>query len=93
MLVQYQVRFPVNATPATASANLAWVDRLYAATRPWHSGKAYVNYLSRRPAHEGAAFYGGNLRRLRRIKTAVDPHGLFRFGQGITPIRERPRLP
>lgn len=85
MLVQYQVRFPATASADVASANLAWLDQLYGATRPWLSGRSYVNYLSRTPAHSGSAFYGGNLGRLRRIKAAVDPKQLFRFGQGITP--------
>ena len=85
MLVQYQVRFPVGASPAVASANLDWLDALYGATRPWLSGRAYVNYLGRSPAHAGRAFYGANLPRLRRIKRAYDPRGLFRFAQGITP--------
>ena len=85
LLAQYQVRFPTNASASLAQANLAWLDELYGATRPWLSGKAYVNYLNRHPAHSGSAFYGANLARLRRVKAAYDPNGLFRFGQGITP--------
>ncbi len=91
MLVQYQVRFPADASAATASANLAWLDQLHGAMRPWHSGRAYVNYLSRDPAHAGSAFYGANLPRLRRIKASVDAAGLFRFGQGITPASRTSR--
>jgi FAD/FMN-containing dehydrogenase len=85
LLAQYQVRFPTDASQSLAQANLEWLDALYDATRPWLSGKAYVNYLSRHPSHSGSAFYGANLARLRRIKATYDPTGLFRFGQGITP--------
>ncbi len=64
---------------------LAWQDGFYADLLRFVRGGAYQNFID--PALDGwaEAYYGDNLPRLRRIKAAVDPDGVFTFPQSIPP--------
>jgi FAD/FMN-containing dehydrogenase len=70
--------------PGGRSAATSWLDSAWTPMRPHVSGQAYVGYAD--PALDGwaDAYYGANLPRLREVKRRYDPHGLFRFAQGVT---------
>jgi hypothetical protein len=57
--------------------------QLYAAMRPYVSGAAYVNYCDLDLTDWQTAYWGGNLARLKQIKTAVDPDNVFRHAQSV----------
>ena len=59
------------------------VRRAHALIAPYGNGQAYQNYADLDLADALRAYYGANLERLVRIKTAVDPEGRFRIRQGI----------
>jgi FAD/FMN-containing dehydrogenase len=58
-----------------------WQDAFYAAMLPLAGGGAYVNFPDPSLADWGQSYYGANLERLARIRTALDPAGVFRFPQ------------
>jgi FAD/FMN-containing dehydrogenase len=58
--------------------------QFYAALRPYMSGGAYVNYPDLDLTDYAAAYWDGNLPRLKQIKSAFDPNNLFRHAQSIT---------
>jgi len=49
------------------------------------SGHAYVNYPDRDLKNYAEAYWGDNLARLKKVKTAVDPDNFFRHAQSIPP--------
>jgi len=71
--------------PAEAAANLAWCDAFFAATRPFSSGRVYVNSLDAGEGDRLAEAYGPNLPRLRAIKREWDATNLFRGNHNIAP--------
>ena len=76
----------VNDPPATAEAERAarrWADAGFAAVDPYADGETYQNFID--PALPGwrQAYYAENYPRLTEVKAAYDPHGAFRFPQGI----------
>ena len=76
------------AWPAEAGpdAHLSWVRESWAAIRPFSTGGNYVNFqLAEDGASRTAEAYGKNFERLRRVKTAYDPHNLFRVNRNIAP--------
>ena len=50
---------------------------------PWTGSSAYVNYADASIANFATAYWGSNLSRLRTVKRAVDPHGVFGFPQSV----------
>jgi FAD/FMN-containing dehydrogenase len=70
--------------PADDQACIAWARELFDATAPFATGGAYGNFMSEDERRAPAA-YGGNYRRLARIKATYDPDNLFRVNQNIEP--------
>jgi hypothetical protein len=52
------------------------LDAVVAAMEPWTTGGDYLNFADR-PSDASRAFDQETYRRLREIKAAVDPDGLF----------------
>jgi FAD/FMN-containing dehydrogenase len=72
-------------SPISVRRNRDWQDGFYQAILPFSTGGAYQNFVDPSLANWPQAYYGDNLARLRRIKSQVDPGGLFRFPQAIPP--------
>ncbi len=64
-------------------ANIAWVDGLAAALRPFLTGEVYQNYADEDLADWSAAYYGANYPRLQQVKARYDPTDFFHHGQSI----------
>ena len=64
---------------------MAWTDGLYAAIAEYRSGLAYQNYMDPHLEDWADAYYGGNLDRLRTVKSKYDPGNLFSFAQSVRP--------
>jgi FAD/FMN-containing dehydrogenase len=75
---QYLAEFQVGTPAATLDEAAAWTHGMRTALQAWSSGGAYVNYLDGLLANPAEAYYGANLARLRQLKQAWDPAGLFK---------------
>ena len=73
--LQRSVHFPSDPTQDAASAARDWITSAHQSIASASVG-AYINRLE--PGRPLTDYYGTNLDRLRRIKTAVDPTGFFR---------------
>ena len=62
---------------------LETLRKFYAAMRPYVSGGAYVNYCDADLTDWPTAYWGQNLTRLKRIKTAYDPDNIFQHRQSV----------
>ncbi|WP_020667097.1 FAD-binding oxidoreductase [Amycolatopsis nigrescens] len=76
------VRTPV-PTPEEKAAVEAWTDGGYAVAERYGDGEGQVNFIDSRLPDWRSAYYGENYHRLLRAKRRYDPHGFFRFAQGI----------
>ncbi|WP_328468038.1 FAD-binding oxidoreductase [Actinoplanes sp. NBC_00393] len=74
-MMQWLVGLPAGDA-ASAPDGYAWIESGHKAMRRWSAG-SYVNYLEPSPAVL-PRYYGPNFARLRWIRTATDPQGLFR---------------
>lgn len=74
--------------PGTAPIITAWAKAYWEALHPLGAGGAYVNFMMDEGADRVQATYGAHYPRLVAIKTAYDPHNLFRMNQNIMPQRE-----
>lgn len=70
-------------SPAVVRRGHEWQDGFYEAMRPYADGGAYQNFPDPSLVDWRQAYYGDNLGRLARIKSAVDPTAVFRFPQAI----------
>jgi FAD/FMN-containing dehydrogenase len=71
------------SSPADTQMRLDDMRQFYASLRPYMSGGAYVNYCDLDLPDYGTAYWGENLPRLKRVKTAFDPHNVFRHAQSV----------
>ena len=74
--------------PAKDDACVGWTRELFDATRPYATGRVYVNFMSQDEDDRVAAAYGANHERLVALKTRYDPTNLFRTNQNIRPLGE-----
>jgi FAD/FMN-containing dehydrogenase len=73
--------------PVAARRNIEWAYRFGEALAPHFRG-AYANYIDPLLADWPNQYYGRNYARLKQVKQAVDPNGIFGFQQGIgSPFR------
>ena len=85
LVYQFQSRVRPGAPAETVAAGQGWVNQLTSRLAPWRTGAEYSNYGNRELDQWATAYYGVNLRRLQKIKAAVDPGGLFHFEQSVRP--------
>jgi hypothetical protein len=87
-IIQFYDRIPEGEFPADGTRFLnGWVD---AVTAPLKDGDwgMYINYADPTLDREAAQrlYYGGNLRRLQRLKAKFDPEERFYYPQSIRPV-------
>lgn len=63
--------------------NIAWVDGLVEAMRPYLNGEVYQNYADDGLPDWPRAYYGANYPRLQQIKARYDPTDFFHHAQSI----------
>jgi FAD/FMN-containing dehydrogenase len=62
-----------------------WARDLFERAKPHSAGTAYVNFMPGDETDRVEAAYGGNYRRLSRVKDIYDPNNMFRMNQNIRP--------
>ena len=75
----------VDPDPAKKDEISAWAKQYWSALHPYSSGGAYVNFMMEEGEERIRATYGGNYKRLAKIKKRYDPGNLFRVNQNIRP--------
>jgi FAD/FMN-containing dehydrogenase len=78
---RYVLEHVLVADPDAPAVGRQWVARSWAMAHPWGSGRVYPNFPDPDLADWADAYYGANYERLRRVKRAYDPDGLFRFAE------------
>jgi FAD/FMN-containing dehydrogenase len=71
------------ASSATTAAVASWLSETAHALARYTNGEAYQNYIDPTLSDWPHAYYGANLPRLRSIKRAYDPDGVFSFAQSV----------
>ena len=79
----YSASWTRQDTRRTIRRNLDWINGFHDDLGPFLSGQAYQNFMDRTQRDWRTAYYGDAYRRLRTIKQAVDPDGVFTFPQAI----------
>lgn len=64
-------------------ACIDWARTFFAASKPYASAGAYVNFMTADESDRVAAAYGANYPRLASIKKRYDPDNVFRMNQNI----------
>jgi FAD binding domain/Berberine and berberine like len=91
---RYCIQYGSTWTSASATEQrLKDMDTCYTAMRPYVSGSCYVNYCDLEVADWATAYWGQNLARLQKIKSAFDPDNVFRHAQSVPPLGACPGLP
>jgi hypothetical protein len=88
-------KFSMNAIGATFTPEMAVgvrerIARLTEETRPYRTGRTFVNFMEEGPARDRvrAAYTPEDWGRLVALKDEHDPHNIFRFNRNIPPTRE-----
>jgi FAD/FMN-containing dehydrogenase len=68
----------VAGDPGAFAAGQRWVRRSWSIAHRWGSGRVYPNFPDPDLADWAAAYHANNQDRLRRVKQAYDPDGVFR---------------
>ncbi len=71
--------------PAMDAACIGWARDLFDKTAADSAGSVYVNFMPSDEVGRIGEAYGGNLDRLRYVKSVYDPGNLFRVNHNITP--------
>ncbi|HYA29208.1 MAG TPA: FAD-binding oxidoreductase [Acidobacteriota bacterium] len=64
---------------------IGWARQFFAASAPYASAGAYVNFMTAEEGDRVAAAYGSNYGRLKEIKKRYDPENVFHLNQNIKP--------
>jgi len=64
---------------------IGWARDFFAASAPYASAGAYVNFMTAEESDRVAAAYGSNYDRLVQIKKRYDPENVFHLNQNIKP--------
>ena len=83
-LIRHAVLTGRRATDEQRRAASRWATSSWALTHPHGNGHVYPNYPDPDLTDWEHAYYGANAGRLREVKRAYDPVGVFRFGQSIS---------
>jgi len=78
----------VDPDPANAGKITDWCKDYWAATHPYSSGGAYLNFIMNEGQDRIRASYRQNYDRLVAIKQKYDPTNFFRVNQNIVPAHE-----
>ncbi|WP_233454760.1 FAD-binding oxidoreductase [Hymenobacter negativus] len=73
------------AEPTRAAVITRWAKEYWEAMHPHSAGGGYINFMMDEGTDRVKATYGPHYERLVAIKTAYDPHNLFRVNQNIPP--------
>ncbi len=77
----------INDPAAVVASNVAsarsWVDGGFAAVDPLSNKESYQNWMDPQLSDWRRSYYAENYPRLAAVKRARDPHGFFRFAQGV----------
>ncbi|MBR7209851.1 FAD-binding oxidoreductase [Microvirga sp. STS02] len=73
------------AEPTRAAVITRWAKEYWEAMHPYSAGGGYINFMMDEGTDRVKATYGPHYERLVAIKTAYDPHNLFRVNQNIPP--------
>ena len=74
---------------AVVAENLAWLSAFYDSIAPYALPQTYQNFTDPSLKDYLLQYYGSNLPRLERVKSAVDPARVFNFPQAIPPRHHR----
>jgi FAD/FMN-containing dehydrogenase len=71
--------------PAQDPECIGWARSFFAASKPYASPGAYINFMTADEADRVPAAYGSNYERLVKIKKKYDPDNVFCVNQNIAP--------
>jgi FAD/FMN-containing dehydrogenase len=80
---EYEADWFADATAEQVAANIAWVEALGDAIRPYFNGEAYQNFIDPTLIDWPQQYYAENFDRLVAVKRMYDPGNLFHFPQSI----------
>jgi hypothetical protein len=75
----------IDPDPANKDIITNWARDYWNALHPHSAGGAYINFMMEEGEDRIKATYGGNYKKLVKVKTKYDPQNLFRVNQNIKP--------